>query len=196
MGVGDGWELPPGSEPWSDFHWFQPSVRESMELVILSSEPIWYTGHYVGGRMCPCIGTGCEYCAAGIGAQVRYVFAVAETRSRRSGLIEFGRSNGYLIREWIGRSGQLRGMMLEVSKHGRSLQSRTEIAYVEHVCPPWYLGIPVPDVQLALFLTWHKAGMAMPAAWRDRMMGVVSDRGAPGGVQSHPRGSRFRNPTG
>jgi len=170
MAVGDGWDLPPGAEPWSDFHWFQASTREAIEVVILSSEPGWYTGHYVGGRMAPCQGRGCEFCGAGIGGQVRFVLAVAEMKTRRPGLMEFGRTNGRLIRDWIGRSGQLRGMILEVSKHGRSMQSRTELAYVEHVCPPWYLGIPVPDVQLALYLTWHRAGFQMPEAFGERML--------------------------
>lgn len=169
MAVGDGWELPPGSEPWSDFHWFQVSTKGSLNLVILSTGACWYTGHFVGGRMCPCSGSGCELCSAGVGSQVRYVFAVAETSTRRVGLFEVARGNGQLIRDWSERCGGLRGMRLEVEKHSRSSQSRTEVRYVEAPCDPWYLGLAVPDVQLALYLTWHKAGMVMPAAFDQRM---------------------------
>jgi hypothetical protein len=178
--VGDGWELPPGAEPWSDFHWFQASTKGVLEIVVLSSGPSWYTGHYVGGRMSPCAGSGCELCAAGIGAQVRFVFAIVEIQTRRVGLIELGRGNGQQIRDWTARAGGLRGMRLEVSKHSRNAQSRTEVRYVEEVCPPWYLGVPVPDVQLALYLTWHKAGMVIPPAFADLMSGKLQQAASGG----------------
>jgi hypothetical protein len=53
-------------------------------------------------------------------------------------------------------------MVVEISKHSKNVQSRTVIQYVEQPCEPWYLGMEVPDVSTALFLTWHKAGMRMP----------------------------------
>ena len=53
-------------------------------------------------------------------------------------------------------------MTLEVSKHSKNVQSRTEIKYVDTVADPWIMGLNVPDAALALFLTWHKAGYAMP----------------------------------
>jgi hypothetical protein len=160
--IGDGFDLPPGAEPWSDFHWFQPSTRGDLVLVMLSDSPIWYTGHYVSGRMCPCAGTGCDYCASGIAAQVRYVMAVAEIETRRIGLIEFGRTNGLLIRDWMPRNGGLRGMVIDVTKHSKNVQSRTEIKYCDRMPDPWYLALDVPDCCVALFLTWHKAGLKMP----------------------------------
>lgn len=160
--IGEGFDLPPGAEPWSDFHWFQASTRGDLVLVFLSDQPVWYTGHYVGGRMAPCAGSGCDYCATGIGSQVRYCMSVAEMSSKRVGLIEFGRSNGLLIQDWVHRRGGLRGMVIEVSKHSKNVQSRTVIRYVDLPCEPWYLGLEVPDASTALFLTWHKAGMRMP----------------------------------
>jgi hypothetical protein len=169
MPIGQGWELPEGAEPWSSFHWFQASTRGIMDLVILGEDPCWYTGHYSGRRMFPCSGEGCAFCAEGIGSQVRYVLAVVETSSRRAGLIEFGKSNGQLIRDWTARNNGLRGMRIEVSKTSKNVQSRTIVAYVEQPLEPWYLGMEVPDVALALYLTWHKAGMIMPAQFADRM---------------------------
>ena len=163
MPIGEGFDLPPGAEPWSDFHWFQASTKGILVLVILSDQPIWYTGHYVGGRMAPCSGSGCDYCATGIGSQVRYCVSVAETSSRRVGLIEFGRQNGLLLRDWMNRQGGLRGMVIEVSKHSKNVQSRTEIRYIDLPCDPWWRGAEVPDASTALFLTWHKAGMRMPS---------------------------------
>jgi len=119
--------------------------------------------------MFPCIGEECDFCKDGVGSQVRYVLAVIETSSRRAGLIEFGKSNGQLIRDWTLRNNGLRGMRIEVSKTSKSIQSRTIVAYVEQPLEPWYLGMDVPDVQLALYLTWHKAGMRMPQQFAERM---------------------------
>jgi len=112
--------------------------------------------------MAPCCGSGCDYCATGIGSQVRYCFACAEVASRRVGLIEFSVGNGRLIQDWVNRAGTLRGLVVEISKHSKNVQSRTELVYVERPCEPWFLGLEVPDVALALYLTWHKAGMRVP----------------------------------
>lgn len=169
MPIGEGWEIPAGAEPWSSFHWFQASTRGVLDFVLLGDGPFWYTGHYSGKRMFPCSGEGCGFCEEGIGSQLRYVFAVVETSSRRAGLIEFGKSNGLLIRDWMGRNNGLRGMRIEVAKASKNPQSRTSVSYVSQPLEPWYLGMEVPDVALALYLTWHKAGMIMPQAWADRM---------------------------
>lgn len=169
MPVGSGWELPESAEPWSNFHWFQASTRGVLDFVILGEEPFWYTGHYAGRRMYPCAGDGCEMCKEGVGSQVRYVLAVVETSGRRVGLIEFGKSNGQLIRDWTARNNGLRGMRIEVSKTTKSVQSRTVVEYVSIPCEPWYLGMEVPDVAQALYLTWHKAGMIMPKQFAERM---------------------------
>lgn len=173
MSVGEGFDLPQGSEPWSDFHWFQSSVRGDLDIVILSSSPIHYIGHFVGGRMCPCAGSGCELCSIGTGGQVRYVFAVAEVSSKRVGLIEFGKSNGQLIRDWSGRAGCLRGLRVVVRKHSKNPQSRTEVQYIEESPGNWYLSLIAPDPALALYLTWNKMQMAMPETFAQRMREVV-----------------------
>jgi len=167
--LGEGWDLPPGAEPWTDFHWFQASTRYTLRLVVLSDVPTWYTGHFVGGRMCPCSGPGCDYCAGAIGAQVRFCFGVVEPLSRRVGLIEFGRSNGMMIRDWANRSGSLKGVQIEVSKHSKSSQSRTEVKLIEETPPLWIASLQSPDPGISLYLTWHKAGMRMPAEFEARM---------------------------
>lgn len=181
MAIGEGWDLPPGSEPWSDFHWFTVSTRQDLEIVLLSSVPVWYTGHFLGGRMCPCLGTGCEYCGAAIGAQVRYCFGCAEVYQRRVGLIEMGRSNGLLLQEWSRRAGGLRGMSVRLSKHSKSSQSRTEMTYLDIEAPGWVLGVKPPDASLALYLTWHKAGFEMPSEFKQHMQGFFHSRRGPTG---------------
>lgn len=169
MSLGKGWDIPATSDAWSTFHWFQASPKGLLEFVVLCEEPFWYVGHYVGNRMFPCQGSECEFCSEGVGSQVRYVLGVCEVTTRRTGLLEVGRGNGELIRDWTGRHGGLRGMRLEVGKSGRSAQSRTVVTYVDRPCEPWYLGIVVPDIQLALYLTWYKSNMVMPSGFAERM---------------------------
>lgn len=123
---------------------------------------MWYSGHFVSGRMAPCPGESCELCAEGIPGQVRYVFACAEVSTKRAGLLEVGRSNGLLIRSWIPRNGGFKGMVLELSKHSHSRGSRTEVLYIDKEEPPWYLALDVPDVKRALLMTWKKGGFVLP----------------------------------
>lgn len=162
MPVGEGFDLPPDQQPWSDFHWFKVSPRRSLVVVVLSEQPLWYSGHFLDGRMWPCCGTGCEMCAHGIGGQVRYVLACAEVSTRRVGILEIGRGIGLQVRDWIERHETLRGMQLELQKHSLSRQSRTEVLYIDGEVAPWWRTLPIPDVKRALLLTWRKANMPIP----------------------------------
>lgn len=162
MPIGEGWEVPAGDIPWSDHHWFRVSPRTALVVVCLSEGPLWYSGHFVSGRMAPCLGEACALCAEGVGGQVRYVFAAAEVSTRRVGLLEVSRSNGLLVRSWIGRHGGFKGMVIELSKHSHSKGSRTNVVYVDVEAPQWYVALEVPNVKRALLLTWKKAGFALP----------------------------------
>ncbi len=169
MSVGEGWEPPLPERPWSDFHWWKVSTRGALLLVILSEKPVWYTGHFVDDRMWPCLGSECELCNRGVGSQVRYVFAAVEASTHKPGLIEVGRTNGLLIRDWMSRKGGLRGMCLEFVKHTSSRRSRTLVSYVDGEPPLWIHQVPCPDVVEALYLTWDKAHMPAPGRPAPRM---------------------------
>jgi hypothetical protein len=67
-------------------------------------------------------------------------------------------------------------MVIEVSKHSKNIQSRTELRYCESVPEPWYLALEVPDVATALFLTWHKAGMKMPEGLKEASLKKLEER--------------------
>jgi hypothetical protein len=168
MPVGEGWDLPDGVSPWSDFHWFRVTGKNVLEVVVLSEVPSWYVGHFYGKRMVPCYGEGCRMCKDGVGAQVRYVLGCVEVSSKRIGLLEVGKSVGDMIRDWVGRRGQLRGMWLELSKHSFSKQSRMECAYVEKEAPVFTRSLQSPDVKGALRATWEKAGIELPAGFKKK----------------------------
>ena len=162
MAIGEGWELSAEAEQAQAFHWFRVSPRAALEVAVLSDAPVWYTGHFVEGRMWPCAGEGCRLCAEGIGTQVRFVLAVCELSTRRVGLLEMGRSNGLAVRDWCGRNGGLKGMVLEFYKHSKASTSRTEVSYIDRLPPPWVYAMPVPEVRKALVNTWVKAKMPVP----------------------------------
>lgn len=164
MPIGEGWEVPPEAEPPMDFQWFKVSTRRPLSVVILSEEPLWYAGHYVQNRMWPCLGKDCELCRDGIGAQLRYVFAVAEISAGKVGLLEVSRVIATTLREWISRRGQLKGMTVEFQKHSLSRQSRTEVSFVDGPAPQWLSSKHVPDIRRALLLTWRKGEMPIPPA--------------------------------
>lgn len=162
MPIGEGWDVPATGEPWSQFHWFRASPRGDLVVVVLSDQVLWYAGHFLESRMCPCLGADCEPCRQGIAGQVRYVFAVAEVATKRVGLMEVSRSVGELIRSWEARRDGMRGMVLSFSKHSHSKQSRTEVEYIDREEGPWYRSIAAPEVRKALRLTWTKAGFQLP----------------------------------
>jgi len=159
---GSGWELPEGVDPWSSFHWFKVGARTGLDLVMLSSEPAWYVGHYYQSRMWPCSGSSCGLCEDGVGRQVRFVFAVVEVSSRRVGLLEVSESVGRLIRDWIPRHQGLRGMHLYFGRHSSSVKSRMEVEYADEFDVAWWADLEVPDIKVALELTWTKMKAKLP----------------------------------
>lgn len=166
MAVGEGWDVRPEDRPWSDFHWWKVPAKGILVLALLGERPLYYVGHYVDGRMWPCVGSACGMCEKGIGSQVRYVMAAVDLSTRRVGILEVGRSNGLQIRDWVGSRGEMCGLTLELEKHSHSRTSRTEVRWVQKEAPPWVHIVEVPDIRRALILTWDKANMPLPPGMR------------------------------
>ena len=187
--------MPVQFEGWSDFHWWKVPANRVLVLVCLSEGPVWYSGHFVKGRMEPCYGDGCKSCREGIGAQARYIFVCVEPLSRKVGLLEVSRSVALELREIADARGQLRGMTFEIGKHTRHKQSRMEVMGVPDAPGFDARAFEVPDVKRALILTWEKAGFEVPKQYqgsKDEVMSVGrsssrsnGSRGS-GGQQSAP----------
>jgi len=161
---GQGWDVPTDLKQWSVFHWYKIGPRQGLDCVILSSEPLWYLGHYHDGRMWPCSKTDCPFCAEQIGTQVRWVFAVVSLSTRRVGLLEVSDSVAWMLRDWIPRFGALRGMHVFFQRHSHSIKSRIEVEYIDEESVAWWRDLPVPDAQEALDRTWEKMGaVKLPA---------------------------------
>ena len=162
MAVGEGWDVAPEDRPWSDFHWWKVPAKGVLVLALVGEKPLYYVGHYVDGRMWPCLGPDCGMCKNSVGSQIRYVMGAVDISTRRVGILEVGRSNGMLIRDWVGARGAMTGQVIELEKHSHSRVSRTEIRRVEKEVGPWIHQIQLPDLRRALILTWDKANMPIP----------------------------------
>lgn len=184
-----GWDVPDGIEPWSKFHWYKIKPSKGLDAVVLSEKPVCYIGHYYDSRMWPCGQPHCSMCSEGLGKQIRYVFAIAETTTHRPGLIEVSDSVALLIRSWMDRYGGLRGMHLFFSKMTHSVKSRVVIDYVDETVGAWWKDVDVPDCDEALSLTWSKMNAPEPScierpsrnggskgtkppAWREQQVGL------------------------
>jgi hypothetical protein len=154
--MGSGFDIPPEVADRVDFHWFHVPVGGSLNLCLLPPKPVWYVAHWVGGRMIPCEKDDCRYCAEGLGTQIRYVLSVVEITTRQPGLIELGKTNGLLIRDWGGCDGYPTWVAFEVYRPGRAKQSRLDVRRLEQSCLPWAMRVPMPDPVAALEATWEK----------------------------------------
>jgi hypothetical protein len=166
MGLGEGWDPPAEVLPWSDFHWWKVVAGKVIELIVLSEMPLWYTGHFTGGRMKPCYGTDCAECKKGTGGQIRYVLSCAEVSSARVGIIEVGRTVGLQIKEMASSAGTSRGLWLEFGKETTAKQSRMTIKQILEPTGDWWHELPVPDMREALAATWDKAKIELPEGFQ------------------------------
>jgi hypothetical protein len=154
--VGEGWDLPDVVRESVDFHWFHVGAGQSLLCCVLSPAPVWYVGHYVSGRMERCQGDRCLLCAEDMGRQLRYILGVVELTTKRRGLLELGKTNGLLLRDWSHGGSGLRGLMLEVYRVGKSKHSRLDLKLLEDGAPAWALARESPDLEEALRRTWMR----------------------------------------
>jgi len=125
---------------------------------MLSKVPLWYVGHFDGGRMKVCSGPVCDCCERGVGKQLRYVACGVEPTSRQLGVIEFSKPVAELLRDWSRRNGGFRGMMVEFTKATKSKHSRMEVKYIDAVATPFCLAVEPYDLGEVMRLTWERLG--------------------------------------
>ena len=178
--VGEGFDVPAELCPASDWTWFKVRPGHVLCLVITSSAPCWYVGHFHNRRMVPCLGDACELCSRGVGSQVRYVFGCMEPLAQRRGLIELGRQPALLIRDRAPAMGGLRGMTIAITRYSNSKLSRMEIDFPDREAPAELWDVPEPNLRRALVSTWQSARCPIP----DEAMRAAGIKSVPGGIPS------------
>jgi len=162
--VGEGWDVPAEVRDHVQFHWFHVAPGTSLLLVLLSVRPLWFVGHFVGGRMMQCRGDGCARCAAGTGRQIRYVMSAVEPSTRRLGVIELSESVVRLIKDWAIPNEGSRGLIIELTKVSRSKHSRHEVQLIREHPPAWCMALEPLDLHEVLSRTWDRIEMEKGAA--------------------------------
>lgn len=160
--VGQGFAPPARLLMESEFHWFHPPMQGSTFLGVLSSDALWYAGHYVGGRMRLCRSDRCEQCALGVGRQIRYVVCCVDLSNRQVGFLEVGAGPGDILRKHVAKTGSLRMTIVALSRVSRKKNARLELSIVDESLPGWVRDMGPLDVQSALFQTWARADRLAP----------------------------------
>lgn len=155
--VGTGFDLPEGSDGWTDWTWFHVRAAAPSRFTFLCLAPVNYSGHFSKGRMVPCAGENCPLCARGLGSQARYVFSVVEWETHRVGLLELGRGHALQIQDWMPQNGGLRGLTIEIQRSSHSKQSKVDMKMISDSVPLFFQHLEGPDLLRAVKSTWQRA---------------------------------------
>jgi len=154
--IGSGFSVPERLISESEFSWFHPPREGTTYLAVRCKEPVWYAGHFHGGRMKPCGGDGCSMCVLGIGRQIRYVISCVDLRTRTVGFLEVGSVPGQVLRDLYNREGSILGAVVALSRTSRAKQSRIELEVLPEKAPAWSDEVHPVSVELALRNTWAR----------------------------------------
>lgn len=117
---GSGWGKLDGADEAPRRMWLKVDAREGLSFCLLREEPFVYVGHFVRGKMRPCVDPDrCLHHAAGIAGQVRVVFSGLDTHRQEAGLLEVNKYTAMQIREKIEDVGFGRGLVIMLRKEGR-----------------------------------------------------------------------------
>ena len=124
LAVSVGWgEVEPG-EAVESYTWFHVAPGLGLDVVILSTHPTMYRGHYIAGAVLPCSLPRCAQCQAGIGVQRRCVLSVYSLNLACRGLLEVGERTAGQIHAQSLSVGFLRGLAVHFSKEPETLRGR------------------------------------------------------------------------
>ena len=119
-----GWGDPASAKEEKSGSWIHVPARGGVKLIVLSSEPVGYRGHWIRGAMHRCPGRMCALCDQHRGSQVRYCFSVYEVGSGTTGLLEVGASAAEAMWQCAQREGRLRGLVFTLRKEGQKERGR------------------------------------------------------------------------
>jgi len=122
--VYQGWGDPGRERDEHSGSWLHVPARGKLTVVILSTSPVRYVGHWVGGGMRRCTGRNCVWHERRVGQQVRYCFSVLDADTRAVGLLEIGAAAAQTVWEASKREGRLRGLTFCFRKEGQKERGR------------------------------------------------------------------------
>jgi hypothetical protein len=99
-------------------------ARTKLKVVVLSTQPVWYVGHWVGNRMQRHWDGACVWCEQRRGRKYRYCFSVLDADTRAPGLLELGAATAEVIMAAAEAAGRLRGLVFSLRKDGGKERGR------------------------------------------------------------------------
>ena len=168
------------------FQWLHIRAGESCTVVFGNKAPLWYMAHWYERRMQPCEGEECKMCAAGVGRQRRWVFAVILQGGKKAMLWEVSESLAQDIKKIANEKGELKKLKVYVIREGSGNKGRLSVSGRGYDEPrmvridgieEWHETPEVifPDPQEALELTW--AGIPRPSETFAERESATADRG-------------------
>jgi len=136
------------------WHWLHPRPGEVVDWLVVSSEPLWFTGHFQAGRMMVCNTNLCSMCALGVGKQRRWVLVGIDRKSKEVQAWEFGDSVAEKVRAWAEKYGSCIGLNLEIRRAGDSVHSKLLVECMEVRKVSESLVSRVPTVMEVFTLTF------------------------------------------
>lgn len=122
--VSVGWSDEEPDESVENYTWFHVPSDGRLDVVVLSTEPICYRGHYMAGAVQPCSVPRCVHCQNGVGILKRVALSVFSLNTGCRGLLELGDGTARHIRALMPVSGLLRGVAVSLSKEHQQQRGR------------------------------------------------------------------------
>lgn len=118
LAVSVGWGDMDRAKASETYTWFHIPAESELLAVVLSSDPAFYEGHYMGRGVHPCSVPRCVHCQAGVGLQKRCVLSVYSLSLGARGLLEVGYETACDLYDLARAHGSLRGLPLRFTKEG------------------------------------------------------------------------------
>jgi hypothetical protein len=140
--------------------WFHVQARESLVLVVLSTEPVRFAGHWMERRFHLCR-SGCPCDKTGWPRESRWAVSVMEIGTGRVGQIECGALTAKELMLWCQKAGALRGLVLRWWKENQHRFGRLCCAPTDAVINSRELP-EATDVEASIMKSFGSSQMRIP----------------------------------
>jgi hypothetical protein len=114
--VSIGWGDMDPAEVSEAYTWFHVPAVGALDVVVLSTDPVLYRGHYMAGAVQPCSIPRCVHCQNGVGILKRCALSVYSLSLGARGLLELGHGTAGQIHALSVSAGHLRGLAVSLTK--------------------------------------------------------------------------------
>ena len=187
--VSVGWGDMEQAEVSEAYTWFHVPALGALDVVVLSTQPVLYRGHYMAGAVQPCSVPRCRHCQAGVGLLRRCALSVYSLSLGARGLLELGHGTAGQIHALSVSTGFLRGLAVTLAREHS--HARGQI-YAEAYTGPLVV-VELPEEQdplVPLNAQWAKLALkqrAKDGPGNIQMRGEAAPSSSPSDCPKTPR---------